>query len=160
MADVNADALKHRVRRLESHLPATRPLISGVRRIRRRLREWRLRVRDQQTLRALKGRTDLRLNIGSNVNHLPGWLNIDLRRDEVCFGMDATMPWPFESGSAEAINSEQLIEHLTLDQVPAYLWEAFRVLHPGGLLRTTTPNLTSLCETFLERDPRTLEVHR
>jgi predicted SAM-dependent methyltransferase len=64
------------------------------------------------------------------------------------------------SGTAEAINSEHLIEHLTRGEARTYFSEAFRVLRPGGLIRISTPNLGGLCELFMERDPGSLEVHR
>ena len=74
--------------------------------------------------------------------------------------MDASKPWPFASASAQAINSEHFIEHLTLEEARAYFGEAYRVLRPGGLIRTTTPNLTGLSEIFLARHAAPLQVHR
>lgn len=155
MASVRATILR---------IPGARPVIEQAYRARAAGTSWRLRRgirrRDQRTLAKLSGRTDLKLNVGSSGNHLPGWLSIDIRPDEECFGMDASKPWPFASASAEAINSEHFIEHLTLPELQVYLGEAFRVLGPGGLIRTTTPNLTGLCEIFLSEDPAKLEVHR
>lgn len=145
-------------------VPGVRRAVEGAygrlnrRNERRRQRE--IEKRDRRTLADLAGRTDLRLNVGSSGNHLDGWLSIDIRADEHCFGMDAAKPWPFESGSAEAVNSEHFIEHLSLDEARAYLSEAHRVLRPGGLIRTTTPNLRGLVELFLDEEPRMLEVHR
>ena len=96
--------------------------------------------RDRRTLTDLAGRGR---TCGSTsappATHLDGWLSIDIRPDEQCFGMDAAKPWPFETASAEAVNSEHFIEHLTLEEARVYLSEAYRVLRPGGLIRTHDP---------------------
>jgi predicted SAM-dependent methyltransferase len=149
-------------------LPGARPAVEAVlsrwdrrrelRGVERRRAAWERR--DRQTLQALVGRTDLRLNVGASGSTLEGWLSIDIRPDETCFGMDAAEPWPFETASAEAVNSEHFIEHLTLAEAREYLAEAYRVLRPGGLIRTTTPNLHGICELYLGGDGCALEVHR
>ena len=151
-------------RRLLLAVPGVRPAVEAAyRRVNRRREAQRHREiedRDRRTLRELAGRKDLRLNVGASGNQLDGWLSIDIRADEQCFGMDAAKPWPFATGSAEAVNSEHFIEHLELEDARAYLAEAYRVLRPGGLIRTTTPDLGGLVELFTERDPGLLEVHR
>ncbi len=117
--------------------------------------------RDGRRLRELSAsRSDLRLNVGASGNHLDGWLSLDLRPDDTCLGMDAARPWPLASASAEAVNSEHFIEHLTLDEARRYLAEAFRVLRPGGVIRTTTPDLRGQCVLYVEADPAVLERHR
>src|SRR5512144_1866116 len=76
-------------------------------RLQEMIAEVRASAQDRELVRSLRGRTDLRLNIGSSSSHLEGWLNADLLRDPQgrCIRMDATQPWPFEAGSAEAVNS-------------------------------------------------------
>jgi predicted SAM-dependent methyltransferase len=125
---------------------------------RRRLEE--LRRRDERLLAELAGRRDLLLNVGSSDNELEGWVNLDLRPAERSIQMDATRPWLFADGSARAVNSEHFIEHLSVDEARAYLAEAFRVLRPGGVLRTSTPDLRGLCEAYLAADPAVLDAHR
>lgn len=152
--------IKDSLLRVPGVRPAAEVAYGGLHRLRDRRRMREIEERDRRTVRLLAGRRDLRLNVGSAGNHLDGWLSIDIRADEQCFGMDATKPWPFESASAEAINSEHFIEHLTLDEARRYFAEAHRVLRPGGLIRTTTPNLRGLAEIFTEADPAMLAVHR
>jgi predicted SAM-dependent methyltransferase len=125
-------------------------------------RERKLAARDQQWLADWAGRDDLRLNVGSSGGHVDGWISIDLYRDPEgrCFRMDAAAPWPFRDGSAAAVNSEHFIEHLTREQAAAYLREAFRVLRPGGLIRTSTPDLEGMAAAYAAKDPRVLDVHR
>ena len=118
--------------------------------------------RDREWITSLRGRTDLKLNVGSSAAYLDGWINADLGRDPEgrCLRMDATEPWPFENGSAEAINSEHMIEHLEPDAAPLFFAQAFRVLRPGGVLRTSTPDLRGIVDAYLEADPATLAAHR
>jgi predicted SAM-dependent methyltransferase len=125
-------------------------------------REARLALRDRRTLAALRGRTDLRINVGSSSSALEGWINVDLLRDPEgrCLRLDASQAWPFGEGSAEAVNSEHFIEHLSEDEAQAYLREAFRVLGPGGVIRTSTPDLAGIARSLLERSERDLAVHR
>jgi predicted SAM-dependent methyltransferase len=126
------------------------------------LQERQAAARDRQRVQSLRGRTDLRINIGSSSGHLEGWVSADLRRDPEgrCIRMDATEPWPFESGAAEAVNSEHFIEHLGIDGARAYFREAFRVLRPSGVIRTSTLDLEGLCRIYLDRDPHLLALHR
>jgi predicted SAM-dependent methyltransferase len=130
--------------------------------IKERATERRASARDRDLIRSLSGRTDLRINIGSSSVHVPGWISADLLRDPdaECIRMDATDPWPFEPGSAEAVNSEHFLEHVDAGGALAYFREAFRVLRPGGVIRTSTPDLEGLCRIYMERDPALLELHR
>jgi predicted SAM-dependent methyltransferase len=124
--------------------------------------ELRAAARDRHLLDSLRGRTDLRINVGASSSHLEGWLSADLLRDPEgrCIQMDATRPWPFESGSAMAVNSEHFVEHLEIEDAAAYFREAFRVLRAGGVIRTSTPDLEGLYSVYRERDPSLLELHR
>ena len=125
-------------------------------------REARLAARDRKVVARLSGRSDLRINVGSSSSALDGWINVDLLRDPegLCLRLDATRPWPFEPGSAEAVNSEHFIEHLSEEGAKAFLREAHRVLRPGGVIRTSTPDLEGIARALLAREPRDLEIHR
>jgi predicted SAM-dependent methyltransferase len=125
-------------------------------------REARLVARDREWVAELRGRHDLRINVGSSGAHLDGWINADLLRDPdgLCLRMDATERWPFEDGAAEAVNSEHVIEHIERERAPAFLAEAYRVLRPGGVIRTSTPDLRGIAEAYLAGDPATLDAHR
>jgi predicted SAM-dependent methyltransferase len=112
-------------------------------------------------LRELNGRDDACLNIGASGQHVNGWVSVDLFRDADgrCLQMDAAAPWPFADGTARAINSEHFIEHVDRDAGRRYLREAFRVLRPGGVIRTSTPDLRGLCQLYLAADPEALATH-
>ena len=124
--------------------------------------EARLVERDRAWIDSLRGRRDLRVNVGSSGEHIEGWINADLLRDPEgqCLRMDATEPWPFEDGATEAINSEHVVEHLERPLAPVFFAEAFRVLRPGGVIRTSTPDLRGIAEAYLAAEPGTLAAHR
>jgi predicted SAM-dependent methyltransferase len=125
-------------------------------------REAELSERDRAWAASLRGRRDLRLNIGSSGEHVEGWINADLLRDPEgrCLRMDATESWPFDDGAAEAINSEHVIEHLEREGAAVFFAEASRVLRPGGVIRTSTPDLRGIAQAYLASDPATLAAHR
>lgn len=51
---------------------------------------------------------------------------------------------PFKSSTCDLVIIQEVIEHLTIDQVKQCLLEAQRILKPGGHLYITTPNYHSL----------------
>ena len=126
-----------------------------------RRREEAFVERDRRWVESLRGRRDLRLNIGSSSQHVDGWISVDILRDPEgrCLRMDATQPWPFDDGAAEVVASEHVIEHIDPAAVPAFLSEAFRVLRPGGVLRISTPDLRGIGEAYLAADADVLAAH-
>ena len=48
--------------------------------------------------------------------------------------------WDMPDGSADVVYSNQVLEHLHPDDCEAVVAQAFRVIRPGGLLLTLTPN--------------------
>lgn len=55
--------------------------------------------------------------------------------------MNVGKAWPFADGSAEAIFSSHVVEHLPLHVAKACMKSAHRVLKAGGVLRITVPDL-------------------
>jgi predicted SAM-dependent methyltransferase len=128
----------------------------------RAAREAQLRERDRRLVDSITPDRPGRLNIGSSSEFVDGWINADLVRDPAgrCLVMDATEPWPFLPSSLEAVNSEHFIEHVPKDAGRRFLEEAFRALRPGGVIRTSTPDLRALCATYVDADPADLAAHR
>jgi predicted SAM-dependent methyltransferase len=125
------------------------------------MRNWSAQRVRRKRLAELAHLQDLRLNIGSGELHLVDWINCDIRTDDQgqTLWMDATQTWPFPSQSAVAVNSEHMIEHLERDGTRVYLREAFRTLRPGGVIRTSTPDLAGICRAYFSDGPE-LEQHR
>jgi predicted SAM-dependent methyltransferase len=109
----------------------------------------------------LASRGNLRLNVGSGPEHLDGWVNADILGDPAHKTMilDATKPWPLPDACAEAVNSEHFLEHIDPGAAGFYFGEAFRVLQPGGVIRTSTPDLEGLSKAYLAADPKLLDLH-
>lgn len=97
-----------------------------------------------------------KLNVGCGREIKKGWINADRWhkqktniwfKDQIKAGyyiikLDVTEPWDFEDNSVDYINSEHMIEHLHEPDGLFFLKEAFRVLKPGGVIRTIAPNKT------------------
>ena len=105
---------------------------------------------------------DMLLNIGAGPSPLEGWTNADIAPGPDASGviMDATKPWPLPDGSVRAVNSEHFLEHVDPAKAGFYFAEAFRVLRPGGVIRTSTPDLEGLAKAYLAAEPGSLETHR
>ena len=97
--------------------------------------------------RYFAGQAPHRLQIGSGGNPLSGWLNTDLLplRGDV-LRLDAARSFPFADDSFDDVFSENVIEHLTLEEGERMLGECFRVLRPGGTIRISTPDLVFLTD--------------
>ncbi len=119
-------------------------------------RPWHLYRREGYFLKYLsecqEQKRSPKLHVGCGNRPIPGWCNIDVAHlnSEVQY-VDALKPLPFASASFQYVFSEHFIEHLTLDQGIQFFKEAFRVLRPGGVLRTGTPNLDFICDL---REPK------
>ena len=86
-----------------------------------------------------------KLQLGCQLNLLPDWLNADLIPFPLgVVYLDATKRFPFHDETFDYVFSEHLIEHLPYESGCFMLGECFRVLKPGGKLRTATPNLRAL----------------
>ena len=119
-----------------------------------------LAERDSALLAELTPRDDLKINVGSSDSVLEGWVNVDLRASDASIQMDASSEWPFRDASVVAVNSEHFLEHLTVEEAESYFRQVHRVLRPGGVVRTSTPDLEGLCRTYLAAQNDTLAAHR
>lgn len=81
----------------------------------------------------------LKLNLGCGEKYLAGYVNCDVLphiRADQRFDLDR-LPYPFESGVAEEILMDNVLEHL--EDVPKVMGELHRILRPGGRLRVLVP---------------------
>lgn len=106
----------------------------------------------------LRNHTIRKLQIGSDICQLPGWLNTDLYPKALgCVTLDATKPFPFESGSFDYVFSEHQIEHIAFDDALKMLHECHRILRPGGKIRIALPSIDQLLKLF---EPSNTEVQQ
>jgi predicted SAM-dependent methyltransferase len=83
-----------------------------------------------------------KLQLGSGLKLLDGWLNTDcsLFFKSKCF-LDVTRPFPLADKTFDYVFTEHLIEHLSYPEGFAMLKECHRVLKPGGGIRVACPDL-------------------
>lgn len=83
----------------------------------------------------------LKLNVGCGDVYLNGWVNIDLDSSKADLKCDVRGRLPYEDASVDFIFSEHFIEHLSVNDGVEFFKECFRVLKPGGVVRTGTIDL-------------------
>lgn len=91
-----------------------------------------------------------KLNFGCGSRFSPTWVNIDVysvgpevRR------VNLLKRFPFPDDYFDAAYSSHVVEHFTPSQTSHLISEAFRVLKPGGVLRTVVPDLEATCREYL-----------
>jgi predicted SAM-dependent methyltransferase len=97
----------------------------------------------------------VKINLGSGHWKFDGWVNVDLDRaslPEVC--ADLGFALPIQDGVADLMHSEDFIDQLELNQARQFLSECHRILKPGGVLRTLTPDLERLAYLYLHEQER------
>jgi predicted SAM-dependent methyltransferase len=136
--------LKHRLLHLVGLRDPEHPWVVRAQRWRRKILQTDERIRSdyfQKTARP-------KLHIGGGWHRLDGWLNTDLGLVPGVMVMDAIQDFPFAAGTFEYIYTEHMIEHVSYEQGAYMLRECHRVMHKGGVIRVTTPDLaviTGLC---------------
>ncbi len=89
-----------------------------------------------------------KLQLGSGLNILDGWLNTDQVPSKNTIFLNVKKPFPFEDGVFHYMFCEHLIEHLSYSEGEFMLQECFRSLKPGGKIRIATPDLRFLIELY------------
>ncbi len=81
----------------------------------------------------------VKFNLGCGQKHLEGYVNCDFNQEtkaDQFFDLNI-VPYPLESGIADEILMDNVLEHL--DDVPKVMCELHRILKPGGLARILVP---------------------
>ena len=95
-----------------------------------------------------------KLQLGSNISQIDGWLSSDLiPTNKKCIYLDVTVKFPFKNAEIDYIYCEHLIEHLNWEDGIKMLQESFRVLRPGGVIRIATPDLKAIINLYDENNP-------
>lgn len=111
-----------------------------------------LRPRATNTAAAeLPSQSPLRLHIGGKQPH-PDWQIINISPTESAdYVRSCTDLSPFADGTVAEIYASHVLEHLGYKRdLHTALREFNRVLIPGGTLRVSVPDLTTLCTLFLD----------
>ena len=101
----------------------------------------------------LKAHSVKKLQIGSSINLLPGWLNSDLfpSSEEQTF-LDARKTFPFEDKTFDCVFSEHQLEHLTYEEGSFMLKECYRILKTEGKIRIATPDLEVILALYKNKN--------
>lgn len=107
-----------------------------------------------RTVRALRAKTGLSVNIGSGGKGLEGWVNIEgLPAADSVLTLDVRRPLPLADGSAVRVLAEHIMEHLDFrSDALALAREAHRVLAPGGVFRVVVPDCERYIRAYVARD--------
>lgn len=83
----------------------------------------------------------IKLNLGSGYRPLPGFENID-KRKEVNPDMvhDIATGLPYDDNSVEEVRAYDILEHIPIGKTVALIEEIYRVLKPGGKFEHFTPS--------------------
>jgi len=87
------------------------------------------------------------LNLGCGMRHLPGYVNIDNRHEALDWDeenktlfFDITKPLPFGDGSVDMVRAYDILEHISSADVIPLMNEIWRVLKPGAVFESLTPD--------------------
>ena len=61
---------------------------------------------------------------------------------------DATKHIPLGDASADILYSSHMLEHLDRDEARSFLFEAYRVLRPNGIIRVAVPDLRLMVQEY------------
>jgi predicted SAM-dependent methyltransferase len=103
----------------------------------------------QLALEAARSSGEVKINLGSGGEPLPGWVNCDVVWRAPTY-LDATGPWPVPPSSVDFVYADNVIEHLTLDGGRQVFAHAFTALRPGGVFRLATPDVEAVARQYLE----------
>lgn len=83
----------------------------------------------------------IKLNLGSGFRPMDGYINIDIQRrckpDILC---DITGGLPFLANEVDEIRAYDFLEHIPLGKTIGVIEEIYRVLKPGGIFESLTPD--------------------
>jgi len=100
----------------------------------------------------------VKLHIACGRNYKKGWINIDnnsyAKKD---FHLDLRNGIPFPDNSIDFIYNEHFIEHLSYEDGFNFLKEAYRVLKPNSVIRTSFPDLDTLIDSYIKDYWREME---
>lgn len=100
----------------------------------------------------------MKLHLGCGAHQLPGWVNIDSTPIPGCLCHDLRNPLPQQSGTVDFIFNEHFIEHLTREESRRLLTECYRVLKPGGVIRISTPSISTLVNNYIANKVKAYEA--
>jgi len=99
------------------------------------------------------------LHLGCGTNYIKGWINIDLDSKVADKRLDLTKGLPYSGNTISYIYSEHFIEHLSYAEFKKLLFECYRVLAPGGIIRLSTPDLKFVVDCYITNNLEGCKEH-
>jgi predicted SAM-dependent methyltransferase len=91
----------------------------------------------------------MKLHLGCGRRHIPGYVHIDVVDYPHVDHVSSIDSLPYlQDRSVEVIYNCHVLEHFKRREVQRVLREWYRVLVPGGTLRTAVPDFAALCEVY------------
>lgn len=91
------------------------------------------------------------LHIGCGYKYIPGFIHIDARKlPHVDYVTSADKLDMFQDNSVDLIYNCHILEHFERNDIEKVLEEWYRVLKPGGILRTAVPDFQKLVKVYLK----------
>lgn len=101
-----------------------------------------------------------KLNFGCGTRFAKGWTNIDVyAAGPEVQRVNLLKRFPFPDDHFDAVYSSHVLEHFTPSQADHLISEAYRVMKPGGILRTVVPDLEATCREYLRVLDATAPAH-
>jgi predicted SAM-dependent methyltransferase len=91
----------------------------------------------------------MRLHVGCGRVYLPGWVNVDIRSEEVKVDVCADLKYlPFQDHSFDLIYACHVLEHFGRYEYLSILGSWKRLLVPGGSLRISVPDFGQILRSY------------
>ncbi len=92
------------------------------------------------------------LNVGCGDQYHTDWCNLEIATDRPgIIRHDVRRGLPFDENAFDAVYHSHVLEHLTATDGEQFLYECYRVLRPGGILRIVVPDLEIIASLYLEK---------
>ncbi len=106
-----------------------------------------------------KSKDTIKLHLGCGQRYIPGFFHIDIiNYDHIDYLTNIDDLSIFNDNTVSLIYNCHVLEHFHRSKVLKVLDEWYRVLMPGGILRTAVPDFEALCELYIEKKDLSLVI--
>lgn len=95
---------------------------------------------------------DVHLNLGCGPVRFRGEVGVDRHDTAACDVRGDLLALPIKSRCAAFVRMEHVLEHLPYRQCVPALFEAWRIIAPGGKLRIGVPDIKATCRAYISAD--------
>ena len=92
-----------------------------------------------------------KVNLGCGNVYIKHWLNYDYKGNKYVNAHDLSKSIPLPDNYIEFTYSSHIVEHFSREVGKNFIFEQYRILKPGGILRIVFPDLFILCKNYLKK---------